>query len=149
MKEIPLTQGKAALVDDEDYEFLNQWKWYAKRGTNTYYAARSSGTPSQHNQKTIRMHRVILNPQKYLEIDHIDGNGLNNCRSNLREVTRRGNQQNQHVSKSSNYPGVTLIKTTGLWQAQAKIRGRNAYLGHYRVERDAAEAYMNAVKEFS
>ncbi len=110
MKEIPLTQGKVALVDDEDYEYLTQWKWCYNR-----YAVRCIG-PKNHRQR-IAMHQVILNPPEGLETDHIDRNKLNNQRSNLRAVTRSENMQN----KAPYMQGGILI-TPGVIRKRRKRR---------------------------
>jgi hypothetical protein len=87
MREIFLTQDKIALVDDEDFEYLNQWKWCANKGSNTFYAMRSGG---------IMMHRVLLNLSfgDKRVVDHIDRNGLNNQRKNIRVVTCSENYRN-------------------------------------------------------
>ena len=93
MKEIPLSQGKVALVDDEDYKYLNQWKWYAAKQGNDFYAFRNDYTVSP--PKTVRMHREVL-VEDPRDIDHIDGNGLNNQKVNLRYCTHSQNHQNRN-----------------------------------------------------
>ncbi len=106
-KEIPLTQGLVAIVDDADYEYLSQFKWCARKAGNTYYAVR------QENKRFICMHIQIIGRRPGLEIDHIDGNGLNNRRSNLRFVTLRQNQQNRLYRRYSKYHGVSWDKVNG------------------------------------
>lgn len=91
MKLIPLTQGKFALVDDEYYEYLHQWKWCAHRQKHTFYAVRN--IVSNGKKKTHAMHRELLN-SGILYIDHKDGNGLNNQRDNLRIASRGQNAMN-------------------------------------------------------
>lgn len=141
MKEILLTQGKVALVDDDDYNEISKYKWYAHKNRNTFYAHRTEKIP----KRTIhQMHRIILNPRNGLQIDHIDGNGLNNQKSNLRLVTRRQNLQNSHIKKSSAFPGVLWYKQTKKWQAKIKISGRTRHLGYFKDELEAATAYRVA-----
>lgn len=130
MKEIKLTQGKVAIVDDSDFEYLNQWKWFYFNG----YAAKS---------KNILMHRLILNTPKGMETDHRNLNRLDNQRYNLRVVTRNQNQHNQTAYKtnSSGYKGVHWHKLGKRWQAQIKVDGKQKYLGLYQSVIIAALAY--------
>jgi hypothetical protein len=93
MKEISLTQGQVALVDDEDYDYLMQWKWHFYKGTHSHYAVCS--LPRKNGKRTgFRMHRLIMNTPPDLVVDHIDHNGLNNQKSNLRNCTKCQNQAN-------------------------------------------------------
>ena len=95
MKQIPLTKNKFTLVDDEDYELVNKYNWYFGAG----YAR---------SMEKILMHRLIMKAKKGQMIDHIDGNGLNNQRSNLRFCTHSQNMANKKGFKntSSKYKGV-------------------------------------------
>jgi len=146
MKEIQLTQGQVALVDDEDYEWLNSFKWYAHKIGNTFYAARHIRVNGK--QKHQHMHQLIMgdNPLK-LMIDHRDGNGLNNQRSNLRFCTHQENQMNQRPRKNSSsvYKGVCWFKRDHKWMAQIRIYGKLIYLGCFDHEEDAAKAYDEVV----
>ena len=110
---IPLTRGKFAVVDPEDYPNLSQFTWFAEGGPKTYYAVRKQ------NGKSIKMHRQITNAPDHLVVDHIDHNGLNNQRSNLRLATFTQNCQNQRRSshKTSKYKGVH-------WHRAKKKMGR-------------------------
>jgi hypothetical protein len=140
MKEIPLTQGKVALVDDEDYERVSCLKWHVQRNCRTFYAKRN--TPSKTgNQGAELMHRTILNNPD-LEVDHIDGNGLNNQRSNLHLVSHRRNQQNRHHPKTSRFPGVYWKKKDCRWVSQIKIDGETIYLGSFLTEEEAYFRYL-------
>jgi len=148
MKELPLTQSKFALVDDDDYPYLISFKWYAVRNGNAFYAMASVHSENG-KRTTITMHRLIIKSPNGMVIDHIDGNGLNNQKSNLRIVTNRENFQNRHgkKEKTSKYPGVykTKSKTSKKWAAQIQIDGKIKYLGTFEIETDAAQAYKNAV----
>ena len=147
MKEIPLTNGLVSTVDDCDYTLLSQYRWYAGKSKQTYYAMRQTRMFSgQNGQRTSRMHHVIMGkPIGGLQIDHIDGNGLNNCRTNLRLVTSRENSQNYHIKKTSKYPGVSRMSRDGTWVARinwdkASVRT----LGYFITEEEAYRIYCIA-----
>lgn len=153
MKKIALTQGKAAIVDDRDYDFLMQWKWCYWRNTpansRTGYAVRTARVHGK--QKTIRMHRVIVARRQRLgrkEVDHKDHNGLNNCNRNLRCTTRKQNSYNQQLRRttSSGLKGVCWHKASNKWRAYITVNGQMIHLGVFRVKCDAARAYNKAAK---
>jgi hypothetical protein len=155
MKEIKLTQGKVALVDDEDYESLNKHKWYAKIGKETFYAVRAIyGTGKQ---KNISMHRVIMGiTDPKIPCDHRDNDGLNNQRNNLRVCSNNQNQANARKRKNttSKYKGVSIHtrvikdKTYNSWQARIIFNGKSYCLGYYKAEEQAATAYNKKAIEF-
>lgn len=131
MKEIILTQGKIAFVDDDDYEYLMQWKWFADKGHTTYYAR------AKWNNKHIKMHRLLLmvtDPE--IHVDHKDHNGLNNQRSNIRLSNRSENKCNMRkiANTSSQYIGVTKVRGYAKWTAY--ING--IHLGTFNSEIEAA-----------
>jgi hypothetical protein len=115
---IALTKGKFAIVDAADYERLSRCKWTASRcGVKRYAARKSKG-------RTILMHRELMDPPKGMDVDHIDGNGLNNTRSNLRICTRRQNLCNRRPSGgTSRHKGVHYRKQIGKYAASIKSRG--------------------------
>lgn len=142
MKEIKLTQGKFAQVDDSDYDFLNQFKWYAQKDRRTYYAVRRNGN------KRDKMHRVILNlnyDDNRLP-DHLDGDGLNNQRYNLRIADHSQNCANRKSLQISisKYKGVSPSKKR--WRADITKDGVHKYIGSFKNEVDAALAYNNEAK---
>ncbi len=167
MKEIKLTKGKVALVDDEDFEYLNQWKWRALKGSSTYYASMQTNTRDEYGvykQKITYMHRLLMNCSAVLHVDHMDHNGLNNQRSNLRNCTRGENQRNKRASGKSKYLGVTVIDswfgrknksgvrkkhfTTLKYVAHIMHNRKIEYLGRYNSEVDAAIAYNKAAVKY-
>lgn len=145
MKEIISTNGKVIQVSDEDFDFINQWKWYARKAKKTFYATR-------HNSSNkVYMHKVIMNtPEGYLT-DHIDRNGLNNQRNNLRIVTVAQSNCNKAGCRntSSKYKGVTFRKACkNKWEAQIGINGKVISLGRFATELDAAKEYNNAALKY-
>jgi hypothetical protein len=141
MKEIILTQGKVALVDDEDFIELNKYKWYAHHSKNKWYAIRYNK-----GYKNIKMHRQILNFPK--ETDHINGNGLDNQRSNLRICNHSQNMANMEKRKNatSHFKGVTFHKKNRKWIARLGNNG-GVYIGSFTNETDAGKAYDEKAKE--
>lgn len=149
MKQIKLTQGKFALVDDEDFDFLNQWKWSVSKIGNNFYAMRSKKITKTRKSITIRMHRLILNVSKGEYVDHIDMNGLNNQRSNIRVCTNAENSRNRTASKntSSKFKGVSWHKRNKKWCANIKVDRKTYSIGSFTSEIEAAKAYDLKAKE--
>lgn len=151
MKEVPLTRGYVAIVDDEDYEAVANYKWYAlvstrKDSSVLVYAARSA-TINGH-RRTLLMHKMLFETSPGQEIDHIDCNGTNNTRANLRICTKAQNQYNQQQRKgSSKYKGVYWNKPRKKWQAYIHIDGIAHFLGRFESEDDAANAYNVAASQ--
>lgn len=144
MKRIKLTQGKFALVDNIDFEGINQFKWYV----NGEYARRKirvNGNP-RIRQLACFMHRFILNAPKGKVVDHVNGNGLDNRRCNLRVVTNRQNAQNIHKIKSkAKYKGVQ--KRGNRWSARITVDGKQIFLGSFGTCQEAVNAYDDAAIE--
>lgn len=145
-REIPLTHGQVAIVDDEDFDRLACLKWHAKRYRGYEYAAR--GIRRAGRTKCVLMHRVICEGQ---EVDHVNGDGLDNRRCNLRPVTRSQNQANARPrvvhrgqAATSRFKGVSFDKGTRKWRAYIRIALRLRYLGVHESERAAALAYNAA-----
>ena len=146
MKEIPLTQGKVALVDDADFERLSQWKWSAQKTRSYWYAKRN--TSRQTGKRIVYMHVEIMQPPTGVKIDHKDHDGLNNQRYNLRYSTHAENvhnRKNQRGNKSG-YKGVHWNKRKGKWQATVTVNYHQIYLGLFTRAEDAARAYDRAAR---
>ena len=150
MKEIQLTQGKVALVDDEDFEYLNQLKWFADKATNgKFYAVRKS---IRINKKGInqKMHRMIFGNDLKLHIDHINGDTLDNRRCNLRICTHQQNMFNKSISKSnkSGYKGVSYMNTSKMYKASISINRKTIFIGYFYYAKQAAKAYNIAAVKY-
>ena len=151
VRTIPLTQGKVALVDECDYEYLMQWKWQfaqAKHQRSGYVV---------HSQKVglgrwckLQMHRVVAARIGLVignqQIDHVDGDGLNNCRNNLRVASQSQNRANlrQYQNNTSGFKGVVWDRCRRKWVAKLQVAGRDYNCGGFENPRDAARAYNEA-----
>lgn len=144
MKTIPLIKGKVALVVDDDYPHLSKFRWYSEKHGNTFYAVRTTSPDVDMKRHIVRMHREILNFPKGMEIDHINGDGLDNRRVNIRVVSRRVNMQNWHPPKTSKFPGIYWNKKCKKWRAKIELKGKRYDLGLFIREQEAAQAYKNA-----
>lgn len=151
MKQIPLTQGKVALVDDADYEWLNQWKWsyLQSRREGKGYAIRSEAVGSG-KDRMIYMHRAIMSPREGQRVDHRDGNGTNNRRRNLRLATQSQNLGNTDKRKTnkSGYKGVSWDRQMGKWVAHITKQYRCIHLGYFANKEEAARAYNVAARKY-
>jgi hypothetical protein len=107
MKEIPLTQGLVAIVDDDDYEELMKYKWCARRGSSGFWVAIRNTSIGEGRPRQIQMHRQILDAPKHMEVDHANGNTLDNRRRNIRLATRSQNLANRKTFSGSGYKGVS------------------------------------------
>ena len=149
MKEIRLTRGMIALVDDDDFEYLNQWRWMAYKIRSYFYAARRLPGKRKDPRKLILMHREILNNPNGLEIDHKNHNPLDNQKNNLRIATHSQNMANRKAKGTSEFLGVCIINNRGHQYIRAgiKIDGRNFHLGTFNTQIEAALAYDKKAKE--
>jgi hypothetical protein len=145
MKKIKLTQGKYTLVDNDDYEYLNQWKWFAvHKGNGRFYVRRSSKRIGGQTQKNILMHREIMKPPNGMVVDHVNGDGLDNRKRNLRVCTQAENAKNLKI-KSTNKSGVTGVSfDKGKWRAQIMVNYKKIYLGIFGTKSAAHQAYVTA-----
>ena len=142
-RRIPLTQGKFAIVDPEDYERLAKYKWFAIRFERGYYALRRA-KDSKGRQRNVRMHREIMGEPKGKIIDHINHNGLDNRKANLRVVTSQQNTWNKRKQRggySSRYKGVSWFKRLGKWQVRITYNGKSIFIGYFDDQITAARAY--------
>lgn len=148
MKEIKLTQGKVAIVDDEYYDDISQFKWCAFKHRNTYYAVRNIIVGGR--WKTLLMHRYILNMKTGICVDHVNGDGLFNVKENLRHCTNQENQRNRHSQKNNKLriKGVRWCKIASKFKSQIGIGGKTIHLGYFNVMGDADSAYRIAEEKY-
>lgn len=143
MKTIPLTKGMVALVDDEDFDFINQWSWSASLMSGSYYASRSEGPRGDSHR--ILMHRAIMWFPK-CHVDHRNHNTLDNQKHNLRNATSPQNGWNRlkASSNTSGFKGVAWDKERSLWVVHIKKNGVSKKVGRFSSIHDAAAAYDRA-----
>jgi hypothetical protein len=150
-KEIKLTQGKVAIVDDADFEYLNQWKWCARKDSKNgkFYAIRSTYIDGK--CKTLLMHRVIVNNNdSKMHTDHCNGFTLDNRKINLRICTNSQNQMNKktQINNKSGHKGVYFYKIANKWRSVIKINKVVYHLGYFLNKIDAAKAYNEAAIKY-
>lgn len=149
MKRIPLNGkngvGRFAIVDDEDFEWLSQWGWYAWKGRNTLYAARHI---RKGGHRMIHMHRLINKTPDHLFTDHRNGDGLDNRRNNLRTATAAQNCANarRRPDSTSGVKGVYFDKSRRKWAADIQCEKMRVRLGRFETKDAAIEAYQTAAK---
>lgn len=138
MKKIKLRQNKYALVDDEDFNYLNQWRWHI--AWNGYVVR---GEYNGGNYKNFFLHRVIIKTPKGMFTDHINHNRLDNRKSNLRICTKSQNgfNRNKQKNNTSGYKGVTFEKQTKKWVARIRFNGQMKTIGRFFNPEEASEAY--------
>jgi len=157
-KQIPLTQGKFALVDEEDFEYLNQWRWYVhinNKKSKTMYAMRHGYIPGALKRPVIYMHRLILNAPKNKICDHKNGNGLDNRRSNLRLCNIAQSSWNKprfSTKKLNAMKGVTRVKdrhgVPSYWIGRLTVNKKRIYLGTFKTKELAEKAMKKALLKY-
>lgn len=141
---IPLTQGKVAVIDFEDFEKVRPYKWQAHRTKTRWYATRTFG------KRFVKMHRFLLDAAKGNKVDHRDGDGLNNRRDNLRECSNAENCRafrKKWSGSTSKFRGVSWHKSSSSWVSQLCFNGKVFHLGCFKHQEDAARAYDKKAKE--
>lgn len=144
---IPLTRGKVAIIDAADFDLVGQHKWCALPSRNTWYATRALRRTGP--GRLVSMHQIIYPAPPGMKIDHIDGDGLNNRRANLRHCTNVENCRNQGIARNnrSGFKGVSWYPNYGKWVATVWDGQRKVFLGYYADPVEAARAYDAKARE--
>ena len=143
MRKIKLTRDQVALVDNENFEYLNQFKWYASKKSSGYYAHRVENTST--GKRYIKMHREIMDPSENMQIHHINHNTLDNRKSNLKIVTGRENHQNR--KNHGLWPlGVHWHKSKNRFQSDIRINKKKKHLGDF-IDHISGSIIYNIVLE--
>lgn len=142
-QEIPLTKGFVAIVDDDDFDEISKHNWHCSINSKVNIYARAII-----NRQQFKMHHLIIKKRNGLLIDHINGNGLDNRRCNLRLATREQNARNRrlHSNNTSGHKGVSYRKTDKKFSAYIRVNGKRITLGMFKTIRPAIEAYREASK---
>lgn len=151
MRQIQLTQNKVALIDDEDYVYIDQFKWYTAKDKHGKYYARRSITVSNRVYKKITMHRDIMSvSDPKIQVDHKDNNGLNNQKENLRLCNNAENSRNTELDSlnTSGFKGVDWHEHSKKWRATIRVDYKKIHLGFFSDVIDAALAYNKAAIEY-
>lgn len=145
-REIPLTRGFVTIVDEADFDWLNQWKWHH---INRRYVARARAHITG-EFVNIMMHRLIMSCPEDMFVDHINGDGFDNRRENLRICTLHQNMMNRRKNSatSSQYKGVYWCKKDGAWHSSIRFNHKLKYLGQFESEFEAALTYNKAALEY-
>ncbi|MHC4573173.1 MAG: HNH endonuclease [Planctomycetota bacterium] len=148
-RRIPLSQGKFAIVDPDDYEHLNKYKWHASKNASTFYAKRNLYPKRKGKPTTIPMHRQIMNPPDHMLVDHINYDGLDNRKANLRLATPTENTRHTRRTLhpgTSKYKGVSWYTREKRWVVKIHADGKTRTVGYFTDEIEAAKAYDKAAK---
>lgn len=151
-KEIPISKGRIAIVDAEDFAFINQWKWKYSNGRamrTQHVGTVGNWRDGKRKDKAVMMHRVIMDAPQGMDVDHINGNPLDNRKSNLRICEHQQNKGNtkKPISNKSGYKGVSWDKVNKMWLVSTSYFGKSYNFGRFSNLVEAALEYDNVAKQ--
>jgi len=143
---VALTKGYETVIDACDIPAILEFKWHAAVHSGVVYARRCAGRDASGRQKFEMMHRRLVSPPDDGCVDHVNGNGLDNRRLNIRTASRAENNRNakRRIDNTSGHKGVSFHRRLGKWQAYINYEGKRRSLGYFNVENEAADAYRAA-----
>ena len=150
-RKIPLSKQKFAIVDPDDYDRLIKHKWYAQKSSAGFYAARSLTNGKKEKRKNAHMHHLVIHIPPGMFCDHINRNGLDNRKANLRPATNAQNMWNRPKLRkypASRYKGVDWVRKQKSWRARISVNGRRIYIGSFKNQIDSAKAYDRSAKKY-
>lgn len=145
-RRIPLTKGKFAIVDPQDYVWLKNFKWYASDSRGEFYAVRTALVWEGRKESVVWMHKEIMPVAKGMVVDHINHNTRDNRRANLRPANQRQNAYNRRKVKNTKNKYKGVYKVRDKWRVIIKIDGKRTNLGYFDSEIEAARAYDRAAR---
>ena len=151
-RRIPLSRGEHAIVDPDDYAWLSQYNWHVSGSNGSFYAVRNTGQRRGQKRVAVKMHREILRVPDGMFVDHINHNGLDNRKANLRPATQAQNARNRRKRSTSKvhskYKGLTWYKSQKRWAVRIMVDRKSKFIGYFDNELDAAKAYDMAAKKY-
>jgi hypothetical protein len=151
-RRIPLSRGKYALVDPDDYDRLSKYNWHMVGDKGAFYAVRNTGQRRGAKRIVVKMHREVLRVPDGMFVDHINHNGLDNRKANLRPATQAQNARNRRKVQRGNfhskYKGLTWYRREKRWAVRIMVDRKSKFIGYFDNERDAAKAYDMAAKKY-